>query len=457
MSTAVIIQTVMADAETEPVAAEEVPAQQPAEEAAPEGEAAEAEAPATAEAAEADENGAETATAEPEAAAPAAVVPADAALKAAEIAARIAAEHGPGSGQAYPVSSGADHAAADDSNKRKLEDTADPNDPNKRPYVEGQYQVCLADSIVSCWMSELRFQLVTYLLSGIVQEGNPGPGGVLPPIAAAPGVQSEYGSADASELIQCPPSFVGKVIGKGGETIRDLQNRSGARIQVDHNAEEGKPRAITITGHASAVAAAKKLVEDIIASGDNPSTVPASAICSVHVCTLFSGVCCVALHFSNLLLSLIAAAGAAGDVQQSVNCPPGIVGRVIGRGGETIRALQSASGAHISIDQNFPEGMDRQVHVQGNAEAVERGVKMVTELIAGGPGSANDAIQKVIQKVGSIPHNLPGLCNRPKSSCPTLFLVTLSKLNSCYVGYPVCSMEAVLPKLFNARSRWSVV
>eukprot|EP00192_Tetraselmis_astigmatica_P003663 CAMPEP_0117666282 /NCGR_PEP_ID=MMETSP0804-20121206/10286_1 /TAXON_ID=1074897 /ORGANISM="Tetraselmis astigmatica, Strain CCMP880" /LENGTH=549 /DNA_ID=CAMNT_0005473803 /DNA_START=107 /DNA_END=1756 /DNA_ORIENTATION=+ len=322
----------MADAETEPVATEEVPAEQLAGDQAPAGDTAETAAEAVAAPAEvaaeavAGENGTGDETAAPgdaEAAAPASRVPPDAAVRAAEVAARLAAQPG----QAYPVSSGADHAGEDDSNKRKLEISEDPNDPNKRLYTEGQYQ------------------------------GQNPSGDVLPPIAPGIGSQPDYGSGEATEIIQCPPSIVGKVIGKGGETIRDLQNRTGARIQVDHTAEEGRPRAVTITGHTSAVAAAKKLVDDVIAAGENP-------------------------------------AGGAGDVQQSVNCPPGIVGRVIGRGGETIRALQSASGAHISIDQNFPEGMDRQVHVQGNAEAVERGVKMVTELIAGGPGSANDAIQK---------------------------------------------------------------
>lgn len=163
----------------------------------------------------------------------------------------------------------------------------------------------------------------------------------------------------------CPHTFVGKVIGKGGETIRDLQMRSGARIQIDQSGDEGKPRAVTITGHATAVAAAKQMVETVIAQGQDP------------------------------------ASAAVGEAQESVDCPPGIVGRVIGRGGETIRALQTASGAHISIDQNFPEGSNRKVHIQGNKEAVERGLKMVTELIEGGPGSANDVIQKVIQKVES--------------------------------------------------------
>jgi hypothetical protein len=38
---------------------------------------------------------------------------------------------------------------------------------------------------------------------------------------------------------------------------------------------------------------------------------------------------------------------------------PVLVGRIIGKGGETIRQLQGASGAHIDIDQNFPEGQPR--------------------------------------------------------------------------------------------------
>lgn len=41
----------------------------------------------------------------------------------------------------------------------------------------------------------------------------------------------------------------------------------------------------------------------------------------------------------------------AGDMSETVECPPGIVGRIIGRGGETIRGLQQASGAHIVVNQ----------------------------------------------------------------------------------------------------------
>ena len=96
-----------------------------------------------------------------------------------------------------------------------------------------------------------------------------------------------------------------------------------------------------------------------------------------------------------------------GEVTQVVECPPGIVGRVIGSGGETIRALQQASQAHIVVDQNFPEGVDRKVNINGRADAVTRAVKMVTELINGEPGSATAIIQKVNTMVNIRPSFAP--------------------------------------------------
>ena len=71
------------------------------------------------------------------------------------------------------------------------------------------------------------------------------------------------------------------------------------------------------------------------------------------------------------------------------------MGRIIGRGGETIRALQQASQAHIVVDQNYPEGQPRRVNISGRQDAVDRAVKMVQELISGEPGSAQSIIQKV--------------------------------------------------------------
>lgn len=158
------------------------------------------------------------------------------------------------------------------------------------------------------------------------------------------------------DVIDIPAPMVGKLIGKGGETIKQLQYSTGTRVQIDHQTP-GEAKKVSIQGSSQeAVEAAKKQVEQIVSMDEG---------------------------------------GGAGGASQSVECPQGIVGRIIGRGGETIRALQQASQAHIVVDQNYPEGEPRRVNISGRPDAVERAVKMVSELISGEPGSAQSIIQKV--------------------------------------------------------------
>ncbi|EIE27476.1 hypothetical protein COCSUDRAFT_64249 [Coccomyxa subellipsoidea C-169] len=157
------------------------------------------------------------------------------------------------------------------------------------------------------------------------------------------------------ETIDIPAPMVGKLIGKGGETIKQLQYNTNTRVQIDHQTP-GEAKKVSIQGDShEAVQAAKQQVEQIVSMDDS----------------------------------------GAGGASQSVECPQGIVGRIIGRGGETIRALQQASQAHIVVDQNYPEGEPRRVNISGRPDAVERAVKMVSELISGEPGSAQSIIQKV--------------------------------------------------------------
>ena len=67
----------------------------------------------------------------------------------------------------------------------------------------------------------------------------------------------------------------------------------------------------------------------------------------------------------------------AGEVSQTITCPQQLVGRIIGRGGETIRSLQTASGAHIMVNQNFPDGVPRQIDLTGRPDAVDRAYRMI--------------------------------------------------------------------------------
>lgn len=47
------------------------------------------------------------------------------------------------------------------------------------------------------------------------------------------------------------------------------------------------------------------------------------------------------------------------------------------------------------VDQNYPEGEDRQVIIKGPRDSVTRAAAMISELIAGEPGSASAIISKV--------------------------------------------------------------
>lgn len=42
------------------------------------------------------------------------------------------------------------------------------------------------------------------------------------------------------QVMDCAKAFVGKIIGRGGEVITMIQQRSGAKVQIDQNVAEGK-------------------------------------------------------------------------------------------------------------------------------------------------------------------------------------------------------------------------
>jgi far upstream element-binding protein len=67
--------------------------------------------------------------------------------------------------------------------------------------------------------------------------------------------------------IDCPQALVGRVIGAGGATIRDLQARSGARLRVEQDFPEGYPRKVVITGTQETIQKAASLVALVMEHG----------------------------------------------------------------------------------------------------------------------------------------------------------------------------------------------
>jgi KH domain len=105
------------------------------------------------------------------------------------------------------------------------------------------------------WGEPRHFCLPTNLALGIL----------LLLLTSAACLWSQYG-AGVTKSMDCPRSMVGRVIGKGGETIKALQKQFQANIQIDQNPD---PMKISIAGQPGNVEAAAQAVLEII-NGGNP-------------------------------------------------------------------------------------------------------------------------------------------------------------------------------------------
>ena len=162
--------------------------------------------------------------------------------------------------------------------------------------------------------------------------------------------------------------YVGRVIGKGGEMIRDLQARSGCRIDVDQNVPPGAPRIITYRGTRKTVDFAKMLVQ---------------MLCQEHV------------NEADLPL---------GEARREIMAVPGTsVGKIIGRGGEMIRELQSRSHAKIQVDHNsqgsagLPPDQKR-LTITGNELSVTKAKEMVNFLVANPMVDAMQGLNMLVEE-----------------------------------------------------------
>ena len=94
-------------------------------------------------------------------------------------------------------------------------------------------------------------------------------GGGAPPMI---GAMQTFGSGEAKQQLEVPKTIVGKIIGRGGETITMVQRKSGARVMVDQSVPEGMPCKVAITGTPQTVSAALMMLQEIMGSArEGPS------------------------------------------------------------------------------------------------------------------------------------------------------------------------------------------
>eukprot|EP00927_Polykrikos_kofoidii_P025886 TRINITY_DN2318_c0_g1_i4.p1 TRINITY_DN2318_c0_g1~~TRINITY_DN2318_c0_g1_i4.p1 ORF type:complete len:543 (-),score=97.67 TRINITY_DN2318_c0_g1_i4:170-1798(-) len=159
---------------------------------------------------------------------------------------------------------------------------------------------------------------------------------------SAVGATAGSGNADSgtgsAEVLQIPCNEVGRILGRGGENIRRIEDEAGARLELDR--AEGR---LLIRGGFEAVAKAKEMVlVDVSHARSGDGTVIKDDLVN-------------------------ASAGMSrpngGPLQHGAATPSGgnqpfklwvysrEAGRVIGRGGETVRDLMQRTGCEIQVER----------------------------------------------------------------------------------------------------------
>lgn len=154
--------------------------------------------------------------------------------------------------------------------------------------------------------------------------------------------------------MKCPQSGVGKVIGRRGEAIANVQAQTGCNVQVDQSTKEmGYSLLILSAPTEESLQRGMLQIEAMIAS-----TQPILLSEGIH-------------HLPS------------GQEQHVVDIPENTVGSVIGIKGATIQQIINEFGVTMYVDQSSPMGMNKKAAVIGPRDNCLRAVSRVHDIISG--------------------------------------------------------------------------
>merc|ERR1719312_1486211 len=189
--------------------------------------------------------------------------------------------------------------------------------------------------------------------------------------------------------LMVPGHKVGLIIGKGGETIKMLQEQTGAKIVIiQENSDHADEKPMRITGPPDAVQMAQARIMELLNQMDQRQAngyggrgrgggmrgSPRGG---------FAG-----RGGRGRGMSGWPGGNDGGETVDYIMVTADKVGLVIGKGGETIKSINQASGAHCEIDKKAPpDATEKNFVIRGTAESVEKAKQMVLEKIGAAPGS----------------------------------------------------------------------
>ncbi|PWA16901.1 hypothetical protein CCH79_00012683, partial [Gambusia affinis] len=169
------------------------------------------------------------------------------------------------------------------------------------------------------------------------------------------GHDSSNGQSGSMQEIIIPAGKAGLIIGKGGETIKQLQERAGVKMILvqDGSQPPNIDKPLRIIGDPYKVQQAKEMVNEILRERDHAGFGDRN-------------------EYGSRM-------GGGGGIDIAV--PRQSVGVVIGRSGEMIKKIQSDAGVKIQFKPDDGTGPDKIAHIMGPPDQCQHAASIITELL----------------------------------------------------------------------------
>jgi len=184
-----------------------------------------------------------------------------------------------------------------------------------------------------------------------------------------PGFHNDMDGNSTIQEILIPASKVGLVIGKGGDTIKQLQERTGVKMIMiqDGPMPTGVDKPLRITGDPYKVQQARELVVEIIRDKDQGDFRAGRG----DFGTRMGGGSSMDVSGTRM----------GGGSSMDVAVPRFAVGIVIGRNGEMIKKIQNDAGVRIQFKPDDGISPDRIAQVMGQPDRCQHAVHLINELV----------------------------------------------------------------------------
>ncbi|KAG7460130.1 hypothetical protein MATL_G00217980 [Megalops atlanticus] len=165
--------------------------------------------------------------------------------------------------------------------------------------------------------------------------------------------ESTNGQSGSVQEMMIPAGKAGLIIGKGGETIKQLQERAGVKMILiqDGSQAPNMDKPLRIIGEPYKVQQARELVQEILRERDHPGFGDRNEYGS----RMGGGI--------------------------DVPVPRHSVGVVIGRNGEMIKKIQNDAGVRIQFKPDDGVGPDKVAHIMGPPERCDHAARIIADLL----------------------------------------------------------------------------